>query len=126
MKKILIILAILALAAASYAAEATQRDYNFRGFHYAETIATTETGETVKIPTIQMWRNITVTLVAGANTGKIQTTTSSDAAVAAGTATWADWDLGTQTGTVSDVITGPVTGIRGVSVSGEVKIEIVY
>lgn len=126
MRHILITMAILLIASTAFGAEATQRDYNFRGFHYAETIATTETGATVQIPTVQIWRQITVRLIAGANTGKIQTTTSSDAAVAAGTATWADWDYGTSTGTVTDVITGPVTGIRGVSVSGEVSIEIVY
>ena len=98
-----------------------------KGFFYTETIATTENGETVQIP--PMGYNgtaITVTLVAGGSTGKVQVSTSSDAIIAAGSAIiWQDWPKGVQTGTISDVLVGPVTGIRGVSSSGEVTIEII-
>jgi hypothetical protein len=59
-------------------------------------------------------------------TPKFQFTTSSDSKVIAGTAVWQDWDLGTQTGTVTDYIGCAVTGVRGVSAAGEVSIEIAY
>jgi hypothetical protein len=95
------------------------------GYHYSETIATGATGDDVVIPPLAPGKEITCTIVAGANTGYFQTTTDSDTAVAAGTATWKTWALGTSTGTVVDVITGTVTGIRGVSAFGEVRITIV-
>lgn len=95
-----------------------------KGYHYEETITTGATGDDVKIPALPLGEKITCTLVAGANTGKFQVTTSTDAKVAAGTATWQDWAKGVQTGTVSDVLAGPVTGIRGVSASGEISVEI--
>jgi len=106
--------------------EMTKRNFFVPGFHYTETIADGTTGDDVRIPPIgQEGGRITCTLIAGANTGKFQFTTSSDAAVTAGTATWQDWAETTNTGTVSDALSAPVTGIRGVSTSGEIKIEIV-
>ena len=107
-------------------ATGNRRNSYVKGYHYGETIATTETGATLLIPVLESGKTITCTLIAGAGTGKFQITTSTDAAVAAGTAVWQDWGLGVKTGTVSDVIIGPVTGIRGVSASGEIKIEVVY
>ena len=95
------------------------------GYHYEGTIATGVTGPDVIIPAIARDKRITLTLIAGANTGSFQVTTSSDAKVAAGTATWQTWSQGVKTGTVSDVLLGPVTGIRGVSAAGEISIEIV-
>jgi len=96
-----------------------------KGYHYTETITTGATGDSIKIPTLAPGKNITCTIIAGANTGRFETTTSSDASVAAGTATWLTWPLGTQTGTVSDSIISPVTGIRGASSAGEITIEVV-
>ena len=93
---------------------------------YTETIADGEDGSVFAVPAILGKTAISVRLICGANTGKIRTSTSSDAAVAAGTANWNDWDKGTVTGTTEDVIVGPVTGIYAVSVSGEITVEIVY
>ena len=95
------------------------------GWHHKETIAGGATGNDVIIPPLPAGKTVTCTLIAGANTGKFQITTSSDEDIKAGTATWQDWAKGDSTNTVTDVIIGQVTGIRGVSVSGEVKIEIV-
>lgn len=95
------------------------------GYHYADNISTGSTGNDILIPVMPTGRSITCTLIAGANTGKFQITTSSDSAVTAGTATWQDWALGTQTGTISDAIISPVTAVRGVSVAGAITIEIV-
>lgn len=67
----------------------------------------------------------TITIVAGAGTGKAQTTTSGEEAIKAGNANWIDWSKGDVTGSSSDVLTGPVSAVRGVSVSGEITIEIV-
>jgi len=95
------------------------------GFEYTETIADGANGNTVLIPGISGRDNITCSLIAGANTGKFQFTTSPDANISAGTETWQDWPLGAKTGTISDLLLGPVMTIRGVSISGEVKIEVV-
>ena len=101
-------------------------DGNPAGWTYSEIIADGEIGDSIRIrPSRKGTYNITCTLIAGTNIGKFQATTSSDAEVEAGTATWVDWVKGDISGVVTDVITSPVTGIRGVSVSGEVKIEIV-
>ncbi len=52
-------------------------------------------------------------------------TTSSDTDVQADIAQWIDWTQG-NTGSLTMAIASPVTGIRGVSISGEIKIKIVY
>jgi len=105
----------------------TLRDGITKGYFYSETIATGATGSNVKIPPMGMdGTYITCTIHAGANTGKFQFTTSSDAAVLADTATWIDWPKGVVTGTNYDALTSQVTGLRGVSAAGEVTIEIVY
>ena len=106
-------------------AQMTKRDSYIPGWHHEETIGDGDTGNDIKIFPTPDDKRITCTIIAGANTGKFQVTTSTDAKVAAGTATWQDWNEGTSTGTVSDTLIGPVTGLRGVSVSGEIKIEVV-
>jgi len=103
----------------------TKRTSYLEGYQYTETIATGATGDTVKIPPVIAGKNITCRLICGANTGKVQTSTSVDSAVAAGTATWVDHPDGVQTGNWTDVIVGPVTGIRAVSSSGEITFEAV-
>lgn len=95
------------------------------GFEYTETIADGANGDTVLLPGIPGDKKITCTIIAGANTGKFQFTTSSDAAVLAGTCTWIDWPKGAVTGTDYDLLEGPVSAVRGVSTSGEITIEIV-
>lgn len=94
------------------------------GFEYTEVIATGATGNTVLIPPFEKGNNLTCRIICGAGTGKIQTTTSLDASVVAGTETWDDHPDGNQTGTFSDVLTGQVTGIRAVSISGEITLEV--
>ena len=130
MKKALItIVLVLMVPALVFAASATQRQHTSKagvlGFHHTETIASGN-GTTIAIPAMPAGTRVTCTMIAGANSGKFQITTSSDAAVAAGTCTWVDWSKGAITGTDQDVVTGPITGIRGVSTSGSVDIEIVY
>ena len=96
-----------------------------KGYHYEGTIATGVTGPSIMIPAILNEKQITCLLVAGANTGSIQVTTSTDAKVASDTASWQTWGTGVTTGTVSDVVVGPITAIRGVSAAGEISIEVV-
>lgn len=96
------------------------------GYEYAETIASGENGDTIRIfPLGPGNAQVTCRVIAGANTGKFQFTTSPDANVIAGSAVWSDWAHGTVTGTDWDVLLSQVTALRGVSVSGEVKIEVV-
>jgi hypothetical protein len=101
-------------------------DYRENGWTYTETITDGETGDTVRIPPMPPNSKITCTIIAGANTGKFQSTTSPDADIIADTATWVDWPAGVKTGTYEDALISPVTAIRGVSVSGEIVIEIVF
>jgi hypothetical protein len=97
------------------------------GYHYEETIATGVTSDAIVIPPLKVGsKRVTCTIHAGANTGKFEFTTSSDAKITAGTAVWQDWNLGVVTGSNSDSLVGQVTGLRGVSSAGEIKIEIVY
>ena len=93
------------------------------GYEYTEVIGDGNNGETILIPPGK--DNITCTIIAGANSGKFQFTTSSDSAVLAGTATWVDWYKGEVTGTDYDVLNGPVTALSGVSTSGAITIEVV-
>jgi hypothetical protein len=96
------------------------------GKTYTETIASGGTSSVFAIPAIQGKRGVSIRLICGANTGTVYTSFSADALVAAGTANWGEWDRGTVTGTVDDVTLGSVTGVYAESVSGEIKIEIVY
>ena len=94
------------------------------GYHHTEELLTGVTSDPVIIPPTN-GAPVTVTMLAGANTGKIQFTTGSDAAVAAATATWHDWPLGVITGSDSDTLLGQVTAVRGVSSAGTVNFEVV-
>lgn len=126
MKKFLVCLLIMVFATAAFAATASKRPGSYaNGFHYTETVASGQIGSSVIIPPMTDKR-ITVSIICGAGSGKVQTTTSSDASIAGGTATWLDWASGAVSGTVADALLGPVTGIRAVSISGPVAIEIVY
>lgn len=94
------------------------------GYYHTETIATGATGNDLIIPPLKSGRVVTITLIAGSNTGKFQATTSTYDAVTAGTAIWFDLPLSAQTGTVADSIISPIAALRGVSISGEIKIEV--
>lgn len=107
-------------------ATGTRRNSKIKQYHYKEEIASGATGATLAIPVLEPGRTVTLRMIAGSSTGKFQTTTSSDEEVAADTADWDDWDPGDKTGTVTDVVIGTVTGIRGVSVSGKIKVEVIY
>lgn len=133
MKKLIVLIvtgAIILFSTLIHAADPvsmTLRQGIVKGYFYTETIADGLTGRNVKIPPMGLdGTRITCTIIAASNTGKFQFTTSSDAAVQADTATWIDWPEGDSTGSIYDTITSQVTGLRGVSVSGEVTIEIVY
>lgn len=125
---IAVVIAAQALAGVIELSDPTyKRASNVVGYHYTETIADGLTGNDIHILPMGLdGTSITCTIIAGANTGYFEYTTSSDAAVIAQTAVWGPWPLGTVTGTVSDALISQVTGLRGVSAAGEVTIEIVY
>lgn len=102
----------------------TRRPKEEKGWEYSETIATGATGNSIVIPTLRPGTRITITLIAGANTGKLQASTSLDSEILAGTATWFDLTLASTTGTVVDSIISPISGLRGVSLAGEISIEV--
>ena len=95
-----------------------------RGQYFQGTVATGQTGAPVY--TNDAVGPVSVGLVpAGGASGKVQYTLSPAAAVAGATATWRDWPSGVVTETTDDVLTGPVTAVRAVSVSGNVTLEVV-
>jgi len=103
----------------------TRRPFAKDGWHYTAAIGTGATGSDIRIPSLPAGKSISIALIAGANTGKFQVSTSSESAITAGTATWSDLTLSAATGTVRDEITAPITGLRGVSTSGAIVIEVV-
>ena len=130
MKKLFIagvLILLLVVAAQAAVVEMVKRESAVTGFHYEETIATGATGNDVHIYPMGLdGTRVTCTIIAGANTGSFEYTTSSDAKVVAGTAVWKTWPLGVVTGTNCDALTSQVTGLRGVSDAGEITVEIVY
>ncbi len=95
------------------------------GYSYSEDLADGITSDPVYIRSTGRGNShLSVSMICGSNTGKIQTTISSLAKIEAGTATWIDWDKGSVTGTQIDVLVALVSAIRGVSVSGSVSFEI--
>ncbi len=94
------------------------------GYYHAESLADGVTGDPVVVPGLN-GLPVTCTIIIVGTSGKVEFTTSSDVEVAAGTATWQDWAGGTVTANTSDALIGPVTAVRGVSVSGEVKFQVV-
>ena len=95
------------------------------GYEYEETILTGATGKTIPIKP-RGNREIGITLIAGANTGKFQATNAPYSLVLADTVPAGDWfdlPLSSTTGTVPDSITSPISGLRGVSLAGAIKIQ---
>lgn len=92
-------------------------------YAYQETIADGQIGETVLVNPVR--DRVTCVIVSSGNTGKVQVTTSPFAQIELGNETWVDWAKGDVTATTQDVLVGPVTAIRGVSVSGEITFEAV-
>lgn len=104
----------------------TIRQGRFVGYEYHEIVSDGATGLSVIIPPLgSEWKKATCTLTASANTGKFQYTTSSDAEVLTDAATWIDWPNGDTTGDYSAAVISPITALRGVSVSGDIVIDIV-
>ena len=96
------------------------------GYRFSEVITDGATGNDIHIPSLPPGKTPTVVIRAGAGSGNVEFTMSDDDDVLAGTATWDQyWPLGASTGTVADTLEGTVTGIRGVSISGEITIEVV-
>lgn len=130
MKKLLIAAIMILLTVGSVRAdvvEMTKRTGNVIGYEYAETIADGLTGDDVHIYATGLdGSKIVCTLITGAGTGRVEFTTSLDSAIVAETAVWQPWDLGDVTGTYSDDVSSKIKGLRAVSVSGEVTIEISY
>ena len=97
-----------------------------KGKVYTETIADGQNGETIYIHPIGNRTGYAgCTVITSGNTGKFECSTSPLSAHEAGTETWCmDWPSGDVTTTTTDSV-GDVTAIRGVSVSGEISIEVV-
>ena len=105
----------------------TRRPKEEKGWEYSETIATGATGDDIVIPTLRPGTVIAITLYAGSNTGKFQATSAPDSQVLAGTVPanrWFDLPLTSTTGTVPDAIIASISGLRGVSLAGEISIEV--
>jgi len=106
-------------------AEMHRRESSVQGYEYQEVIADGSTGADIRIfPLGQAGGRVTCRIMAGGGTGKFQFTASPQADVAAGIATWTDWPKGNVSGTDYDTLNGPVTGLRGVSITGEITIEV--
>lgn len=81
-------------------------------------------GETSDPLVIYPGEKATITAVPAA-TGKAQVTTVPPAEVAtAADAQWSDWDAGEVTAITDRVVDGEVTGIRGVSVTGNLTVRV--
>lgn len=101
------------------------RDGLSGGYTHKETIADGITSDFIIIPpTGRGTTNGSVLIICGAGTGKIQITIDSDEDIVEGNATWLDWDKGEVTGTVIDAFASAISGVRGVSVSGEITFKI--
>lgn len=97
----------------------------YPSYEYSETIPDGGIGETVEVPGIPNESTVSCIVIAGAGIGKIQFTLSPIKDAYLGLATWSDWPRGDITGTDHDTLIGPVTAVRGVSISGEIRIEVV-
>ena len=92
-------------------------------YHFSETILTGSTSDPVYPPSIYPhdpgYRPVVVFLKpAGGGSARIEFTLSTRAEVEAATAIWIAWPDGAVTTATARVITGPVTALRCVSVSG--------
>ena len=94
--------------------ELVLRDGRFLGWSHEETLAKSETGDPVKIPSLLAGQRISVRTIAGTGDAKVQSTISSDAKVAAGTAVWDDWSIGAEIGTNSANLDAPISALRAV------------
>lgn len=87
--------------------------------HIKQVIPDGETGDPVYI-----YEDYCTITCIPSGTGKIQYTTGRKDEVQNNEAIWRDWNRGNITSSASDIPEGPVTAIRGVSVSGQVVVEV--
>jgi len=94
-------------------------------YEYSETINSGTTGNYIILPDgagkMQVWE-VALILSAG-QSGKVQYTISQKSSIVAGAANWFDWGAGTVTVSTNTALEN-VTGIRGISSSGNIKIEV--
>jgi hypothetical protein len=94
---------------------------SFKGYGEA-IVADGATGEAIvlarKVATIALHP-------AEGGSGKIQYTTSLPSKVQSNNARWIDWKAGVVSESTASVVDGPVTAIRGVSVAGQLVIELI-
>ena len=103
----------------------TKRDEIQPGYHHEETIPDGVTGDWIIIPAMVMnCGTIQCFISTGAGSGKFQFTGSGKEKIMAGTAYARDWPLGNVTGDDEDSV-AQVMAIRGVSISGDIDIEVV-
>jgi len=93
--------------------------------HFRETLAAGATGAPVMIGRDILPATVSVYPSAGA-TGRIEYTLAPPADVQAGAATvvWLPWNHGDAGTNAVDVLTGPVTAIRGVATGGAIDWEV--
>ncbi len=82
------------------------------------------TGPVVLIPDGIRTLSVGIVPIDGGS-GKVQYTLSSPADVEADAATWRDWPSGVVSAVTDDTLTGPVTAVRAISASGEIRLEVV-
>jgi len=92
-------------------------------YHHAETVADGATSDPVLMPSIQNHdpyaKPVTLYISpAGGGSARIETTLSTRALVEAGAAVWFAWSAGSVSVPTSQLLQGPVTALRCVSVSG--------
>lgn len=105
----------------------TKRASFIPGYEYKEVIASGQPGNDVHIfPMGLDGSAITCTIIAGAGSGRFEYSPSLDSEIIAETAEWIPWDPGDVTGSQSFGVYTQIKGIRGVSVSGEIKIYVNY
>ncbi len=91
----------------------TKRSGRFLGWSFEQlAIAASTTTDPLTIPPLLAGQRISVRTIAQTNDAKVQSTISSDAKVAAGTAVWEDWPPGAQVGTTSANLEAPITALR--------------
>jgi hypothetical protein len=92
-----------------------------KAFEYEETISSPGNGEWVEFPNGVNGAAVELEIATGE--GRVEATLDSLSEVQAGTANGIAWDFGNVTGTTQDWVV-PVTALRGVNISGIVKIKV--
>lgn len=101
-----------------------QRAGRFQGWEYKEEMTSGTNSDPIAIPPLNEGVSVSVSFISAGGVGKIQFTTSPDSVLNT-SAVWQDWPLGSNSTTFSDILIGPVTGLRLVRTSGTIGIEII-